>query len=108
MSDSELVSAKVARDEDTAQIRVEVTRLDPGAAPARDEEIGIPEIPNLERVWEMISQISGSIWEKLAIAKAKKATVEFGIEIGLEAGQLTAMLVKGTGKANIKITLEWS
>ncbi len=43
----------------------------------------------------------------LARVKPTKASVELGLEIGVEAGQLTALLVKGTGKANLKITLQW-
>jgi hypothetical protein len=30
-----------------------------------------------------------------------------GLGVGVEAGQLTALLVKGSGKANLKITLTW-
>jgi len=46
----------------------------------------------------------------IAMKKARptRASVEFGLELGLESGKLTALLVKGTGTANLKITLEWS
>ncbi len=40
-------------------------------------------------------------------ARPKKATVKFGMEMAIEAGQLTAVIVKGSGKANLEITLEW-
>ena len=30
-----------------------------------------------------------------------------GVQVGIESGKLTALLVKGTGNANLKITLEW-
>jgi hypothetical protein len=36
-----------------------------------------------------------------------KATVTFGIDVAVEPGQLTAMLVKGGGNATLEITLEW-
>jgi hypothetical protein len=39
--------------------------------------------------------------------KPKKATVKFGMELAIEAGQLTAVIVKGSGKGNLEITLEW-
>lgn len=39
--------------------------------------------------------------------KPKKATVKFGMELAIESGQLTAIVVKGAGKANLEITLEW-
>lgn len=37
----------------------------------------------------------------------RKVSAEFALEVGLESGKLTALWVKGTGKANLKITLEW-
>ena len=40
-------------------------------------------------------------------AKPKKATVKFGMELAIESGQLAAVIVKGSGKANLEITLEW-
>lgn len=39
--------------------------------------------------------------------KPKKATVKFGMELAIESGNLTAIIVKGSGKANLEITLEW-
>jgi len=39
--------------------------------------------------------------------KPKKASVKFGMELAIESGQLTAVIVKGLGKANFEITLEW-
>jgi hypothetical protein len=39
--------------------------------------------------------------------KPKKASVEFGLEVAVESGKLTTLLVKGTGTANLKIALEW-
>lgn len=40
-------------------------------------------------------------------ARPKKATVKFGMELAIESGQLTAVVVKGSGKAILEITLEW-
>jgi len=37
----------------------------------------------------------------------KKATVEFGVEVRVKSGKLTALIVEGEGKGNLKITLEW-
>jgi len=39
--------------------------------------------------------------------RPKKATVKFGMELAIESGQLTAIIVKGSGKGNLEITLEW-
>lgn len=104
MNETALIAAKAGED---AQIKVEVTRLDDSPVATTNRDISGPELPDLESVWEKVAEISRGIAEKLKAAQAKKATVEFGIEIGLESGNFTAMLVKGSGKANVKITLEW-
>ncbi len=54
-----------------------------------------------------IEGIAMAVQQALAKVKPKKATVELGLEVGVEAGQLTALLVKGTGKANLKVSLTW-
>jgi hypothetical protein len=82
---------------------VEVTQL----VPAGDVEVG-NIVPDFEPVWTTVSAIASTIGARLSQAKAKKAVVEFGVELAAEAGGLMALLVKGTAKANVKITLEWS
>lgn len=62
----------------------------------------------MDEVWGAIAGLSTRIAEKLGQLKAKKVEVEFGVEIGVESGELTAVLVKGTGTASLKITVEWS
>jgi hypothetical protein len=64
-------------------------------------------VPPIEGLSEAIEGLSASILESLKRIQPKKATVEFGIDIGLESGKLTALLVKGTGTASITVTLEW-
>jgi hypothetical protein len=32
---------------------------------------------------------------------------KIGIELAIESGQLTAVIVKGSGKVNLEIMLEW-
>jgi hypothetical protein len=39
--------------------------------------------------------------------KPTKASVKYGLEIGIEQGSLVAAIVRGTGKANLEISLEW-
>jgi Trypsin-co-occurring domain 1 len=40
--------------------------------------------------------------------KPDKASVKFGLKVAVESGQLTAVVVKGSGEANLEVTLEWS
>ena len=40
--------------------------------------------------------------------KPDKFSVKMGLEVAIESGQLTALIVKGSGKANLEITMEWN
>jgi hypothetical protein len=89
-----------------ATLHVEATRL--RTNDLEQEVVDIDRVFSFESVREAILGISSEVAKALEQAKPQKATVEFGIEVCLESGQLTAMLVKGSGKTNLKITLEWS
>jgi hypothetical protein len=63
---------------------------------------------SFKNVMASVEALGGEIGRVLRRLEPQKATVELGFEVGAESGQLTALLVKGSGKANIKVTLEWS
>jgi hypothetical protein len=63
---------------------------------------------DLDKVRHAIEGIASLIVSAFEKVRPRKASAEFGIEIGMETSGLTALLVKGTGKANLKVTLEWS
>ena len=69
-----------------------------------DVAFGLPPFSDLIAPIEGIATTISSVIDKV---KPKKTSVEFGIEVSGEPGKLTALLVKGSGKANLKITLEW-
>jgi hypothetical protein len=54
-----------------------------------------------------IEAIADKVTASLTRVRPDKATVEFGIDIGVETGGLTGLLAKGSGSATLKITLEW-
>ena len=54
-----------------------------------------------------VEKIASQTIEPLKKLKAKKITLKMGLALGLESGGLTAMIVKGTGKANMEVTIEW-
>lgn len=56
-----------------------------------------------ETLGGIVDEISTTIHKSMPT----KATVKFGVDVGLESGQLTAAIVKGSSKANLEITLEW-
>lgn len=64
-------------------------------------------LPPFREVTDAIEGIAESVVTTLQRVKPRKASIEFGLEVALEAGHLTALLVKGSGTSNLKITLEW-
>jgi Trypsin-co-occurring domain 1 len=71
-----------------------------------EEEVAFT-LPSFKEVTDAIEGIAESVITTLQKVKPRKASVEFGLEVALEAGHLTALLVKGAGTSNLKITLEW-
>ncbi len=94
---TELVPVKL---EDGTIIKIEAVPL------GGEEDVAFDELP-FDEVAGAIESIAKAVLPPLKKVKPKKATIELGVAIGLEAGQLTTLLVKGTGEANLKITLEW-
>jgi len=73
----------------------------------RGEEDVASTIFSFKEVANKIEGIAEALIGTLKKVKPQSASVEFGIEMAVEAGHLTALLVKGTGMANLKITLQW-
>jgi len=73
-----------------------------------DEDVadvkGVLSFDEITKTIESVAQELGSCIDRV---KPDRASVEFGVEIAVESGGLTALIVKGTGKGNLKITLEW-
>jgi hypothetical protein len=70
------------------------------------EDVGF-DTKQFQPVAEAIEGVVQMIAAPIQKVKPKKATVKFGMELAIESGQLTAVIVKGSGKANLEITLEW-
>jgi len=76
--------------------------------PTREEKVAfVPGDLKFEDVLSIIEGFATDIGGLLKRVSPDKATIEFGVEMSLEAGKLTALIVKGTGSANLKISLEW-
>lgn len=72
-----------------------------------EQDVGVLPDLSFDGVVDSIEAITQKLTTALAKARPDSATLEFGIDVGLESGQLTALLVKGSGTAAIKITLVW-
>lgn len=64
-------------------------------------------LKSFESIGRSIEGIVRSLYIPIQKVKPSKATVKFGLEIGIEQGTLVAAIVRGTGKSNLEITLEW-
>ena len=64
-------------------------------------------MPSFDELLEAVEGVASAVTASLEKVRPSKASVELGVEVGLEAGKLTALLVQGTSTANLKITLEW-
>ena len=84
-----------------AKIRVEATSFG-----GREKVSSLAALP-FEDITNAVEGISVALIESLKKVGPRKTTIEFGIEVGVESGKLTALVCKGSGKANLKIALEW-
>ncbi len=71
------------------------------------QEVGVLDSIPFDQVVSTLASIAKSLEAAIDTVKPSKAAIEIGIEFGLEAGQLVALIARGTGKANLKVTLEW-
>lgn len=93
----ELIPVKLANG---SEIRVAATIL------GGEEDVAF-KLLSFDEVTNTIEGIAGSLNAALQKVKPKKASVEFGLEVAVESGKLTSLLVNGSGTATLKITLEW-
>jgi hypothetical protein len=81
-------------------VMVEARCLDP------EQKVGY-KLPSFTEIAGTITSITTVLASAINKAKPHTASIEFGVEIAVESGQLTALIVKGGAKANLKITLTW-
>jgi NTP-dependent ternary system trypsin peptidase co-occuring protein len=104
-------------EENTDPARTEIVRAQLGdkttiliearTAPGDRDVSATSDALDFSGVTGSIESIAADLTAVFARVKPRKASVEFGVEVGIESGKLTALLVKGTGKANLKVTLSW-
>jgi hypothetical protein len=75
--------------------------------PRGRQEVGVLDRIPFDQVVQTLTRIAQGLDAAVDAVKPSKASIEIGIEFGLEAGQVVALIARGTGKANLKVTLEW-
>ncbi len=85
--------------EDGTRFKIEVV-------PQGREDVSFGDL-SFQDVAKSIEGVLKAIAEPVQKARPTKATVKFGLEIQIEQGSLVAALVRGQGKSNLEITMEW-
>lgn len=71
------------------------------------EEVGLLDGIPFQQITDLLGEVSLHLGNTLRRARPSKASIELGLEFGLENGQLVALIARGSGKANLKIAMEW-
>jgi hypothetical protein len=101
-SSSDSLSEKIRVDlGDGVQVNVEVDSVDTGL-----EEVAVGGLP-FDSISKAITKISEQVAGAVQKVQPSKVSVKYGLEIGIEQGSLMATIVRGSGTANLEITLEW-
>src|SRR5581483_8123652 len=84
-----------------AQIDMEVRDLDGSM------KVSVLEALPFGDVTKALEAIGHELADALAKISPQKAKVELGLEVGLAAGKLVALVANASTKGNLKVTLEW-
>lgn len=81
------------------------------ATPIGEQQVSFQSFPFKEvtSVIKSASQDIATVLQEISVtAKPDKLSIKLGFEIAVESGQLTALIVKGAGKANLEVSMEWN
>ncbi|MFI8823615.1 CU044_2847 family protein [Streptomyces sp. NPDC053431] len=86
---------------------VEAQPLGPAGQDTAEPEGRGDRLPDLSRVTGALASFAAQLGDALHQAAPERATVEFGCQLGIDSGALTALVVQGSTSANLRVTLEW-
>ena len=93
---------------DGAVLYVSASRLPTDRAVGSEVEVEVAgRPPSTRQIIEVIGRFADELTDELGKSGASRFTVEFGCEIGVETGQVFAVLGKASAKSSLKVTLEW-
>jgi len=72
-----------------------------------EKPVGIADVLSFDGVANSIEAVAMRMTTALEHVRPDRAAVEFGVDVGVESGALVGLVVKGTGNATLKVTLEW-
>ena len=71
-----------------------------------EEDISVTSF-TFDKLPQVLNDIARPVLSALKKIKPTEASIEFGLEFVAESGSLVAVVVKGSAKANIKVTMAW-
>ena len=71
------------------------------------ENVGLLDSIPFQQITDLLGDVADHLGSTLRRTRPSKASIELGVEFGLENGQLVALIARGSGKANLKIAMEW-
>jgi hypothetical protein len=98
-ANSRAIQVKLAHSDMTIAIEATV---------AGQQKVALPSEFSFDVIGKTLESLAQELGATFERVKPTKAAVKFGLEVAVEAGKLTALLVKGSGKANLEISLEWA
>ncbi|MGX9146464.1 CU044_2847 family protein [Mesorhizobium sp. 128a] len=72
------------------------------------EEVAAGDSFDFNENLKVLQEVGSMIGTALQTARPTEAQVEIGLDAAVEAGKHTALIVKGSGSASLKVTLKWS
>jgi len=71
------------------------------------EDVGALDNLPFETVTTILVNLGKALDGAIERISPKKASIEFGMEVAIEAGKLTALVCQGKTTANFTVKLEW-
>ncbi|MGI5455864.1 CU044_2847 family protein [Streptomyces sp. CA-249302] len=71
------------------------------------QDISARGIPSLDDVRSSITGMASVVRDAVVAARPSSASVEFGVDVKIESGKLSGLIVSGAANATLKVTLNW-
>ena len=88
--------------DDGTRIKVRATALG-----GEEDVAALAQVFPFAQIATTIENIAKTLNATVAKINPDRASIEFGVELAIESGQLSALIVQGSTNGNLKITLEW-
>jgi hypothetical protein len=86
-----------------------IVQLEVGGSVTAEEDVSaFSKVVPFDSVVDSVAAVSQAMTDALRRARPNEAEITFGLDVALEAGQLTSLIVKGSGTATFAIRLLWT